>query len=114
MPFAQPSDVLARFRLLDDLVRAFKQWPRHRQASRFRGLEIDHQLVLGGRLHGQISRLFALENAIDVTGCLSKLVVEIWSIRNQTTFGGKEAFKVNGGEFVPAGESDDELTIDGR
>jgi hypothetical protein len=39
-------------------------------------------LVLGGRLHRQISRLFALEDAINVTGCVSKLVVEVWPIRN--------------------------------
>src|SRR5262249_50540437 len=100
--------------LLDDLVSAFEQWPRHHQASRFRGLEIDHQLVLGGRLHGQVSRLFALEDTIDVRGRISKLVVEVWSIRKQTTFGGEEALKVNGGQFVPASESDDELAIDGR
>jgi hypothetical protein len=40
------------------------------EAERPGGLEVDHQLVLGRHLHGQVSGLLALEDAIDVTGCL--------------------------------------------
>ena len=39
-----------------------------RQAERLRGLEVDGQLVFGWRLHRQIVRFLALENAIDITG----------------------------------------------
>ena len=36
------------------------------EAERLGGLEIDHQLVLGRRLHRKVGRLLALEDAIDV------------------------------------------------
>ena len=36
------------------------------EAERLRGLEVDHQLVLGRLLHRQIGRLLALEDAIDI------------------------------------------------
>ena len=35
---------------------------------RFRGLEVDDQLVLGRRLHRQVGGLLALEDAIDIAG----------------------------------------------
>jgi hypothetical protein len=31
-------------------------------------LEVDHQLVLGRRLHGQVGRFLALEDAVNVRG----------------------------------------------
>jgi hypothetical protein len=39
------------------------------QAEGLGRLQVDHQLVLGRCLHRQISRLLALENAVDVTCC---------------------------------------------
>ena len=47
---------------------------RHGEAERLGGLEVDHQLVLGRRLHRQIGRLLALEDAIDVAGRAPVLV----------------------------------------
>ena len=44
------------------------------KAERLGGLEVDHQLVLGRRLHRQVGRLLALEDAIDVAGGASELV----------------------------------------
>ena len=38
------------------------------EAERLGGLEVDHQLVLGRRLHRQVGRLLALEDAVDVAG----------------------------------------------
>jgi len=47
----------------DYLVGAGKQRLRHGEPECLRGLEIDDQFILGGRLHREIARLPALENA---------------------------------------------------
>jgi hypothetical protein len=73
---------------LNYLVGAGEHGLRNSQTERLRGLEINHQLVLGWRLHRQVGRLLAPEDAIDVLGCVSKLVREIWPIRDQSA-GGK-------------------------
>ena len=52
--------------LFDQLVGAAEQRCRHVDAESLCGLEVDHQLVLGRRLHGEIGRLLAVEDAIDV------------------------------------------------
>ena len=59
----------SKVRLFDHLVGAGKQRRRHGQSKRLRRFEIDHQFVLGWRLHRQVSRLLALEDAIDVACC---------------------------------------------
>jgi len=51
-------------------VGAGEQRRRNLQAQRLRGFEIDHEFVLGRRLHRQVSRLVALENAPSIDPCL--------------------------------------------
>src|SRR5262245_64525281 len=51
---------------LDHLVGDDEQRRRHVEIERLRGFHVDHQLVLGWRLYGQVGRLLALEGAIDV------------------------------------------------
>jgi hypothetical protein len=46
--------------LFDDLVGAGEQRRRHFEPERIRGLEVEHQLVLGRCLHWKISGLLAL------------------------------------------------------
>src|SRR5262249_36782951 len=55
-------------RLFNYLVGASMQSCWHIKTEGLGGLEIDHQFVLGRRLHREVARLFALEDAIDVAG----------------------------------------------
>jgi hypothetical protein len=52
--------------LFDHFVGAGKQCRRDCKAESLGGLEVDHQLVPSGRLHGQVARLFSFQNAIDI------------------------------------------------
>jgi hypothetical protein len=54
-------------------------------AERLRGLQIDHQLVLGRRLHRQVGWSLALENAINVAGREPVLVGDIRPVGRETT-----------------------------
>jgi hypothetical protein len=84
---------------------------RHVEAERLGGFEIDHQLVLGRRLHRKIGRLLALEDAINVAGGAPILVNAIRSITNQTTGEDAEAVGIDRGQLVPGCELDDRLSI---
>ena len=82
-----------------------------REAERLRGLEIDHQFVLGRRLHRQVGRLLALEDAIDVAGRAAVLVDEIRPIGDQAAGGDEESFVVDRGQFVPGRQRDDQIAM---
>ena len=73
--------------LFDHLVGAGEQRCLDGEAERPGGLEIDHQLVLGRRLHRQVGGLLALEDAVDVTGGTPKLVGEIRPIGEKAADG---------------------------
>src|SRR5258705_7678368 len=71
--------------------------PRRIEAESLGGLEIDHQLVLHWRLHREVGRLLALEDAVDVAGRLPVLVDVIRPIRSQATRGGRKGFAAGAG-----------------
>src|SRR4029453_5463859 len=54
-----------RTSLFDHLIGSRKQFVGDGEAERLGGLEIDDQLILGRHLHGEIGRLFPLEDAVD-------------------------------------------------
>jgi hypothetical protein len=55
---------ITRAASFDHLVGAGEQCRWHSESERIRRLEIKHQIVLDRRLHRQVGRLFALENAV--------------------------------------------------
>jgi hypothetical protein len=57
--------------------------PRHVEAERLRGFEVEHGLVLVRRLHREVGRLLALKDTIDVASRAPVLVDLIGPVRNQ-------------------------------
>ena len=60
--------------LFNHLVSTCEHGRRHGEAEGLGRLEIDHQLVLGRRLHWKVGWLLALEDAVDVAGRAPELV----------------------------------------
>ena len=54
--------------LLDDLVGAQQNRLRHRKSKRLGGLEVHDHLELGRKLHREIARLLAAQDAIHIGG----------------------------------------------
>ena len=52
----------------------------HREAQRFRSLEIDDEIELGRQQHRQVGWLLALENSADIDADLAKRTREVTSI----------------------------------
>jgi hypothetical protein len=69
----------------DHLVGASENRCRNVQTERLGGLQVDHEFVLGRRLHRQIGRLLAFENAIDVAGRAAELVDQVRPVGDETT-----------------------------
>src|SRR5262249_38552329 len=83
-------------------------------SERLCGLEVDHQLIFRWRLHRQIGRRLALEDAIDIAGRTPALVDEIRSIGNQAARVGEATFVVDCGQLVPGCERDDQVAMKRR
>ena len=64
-------------KLLDHLVRAREHGRRHLNAERVGSLEVDDEFVFHRRLHRQVRRLLAFQDAVDIAGGPPELVDEI-------------------------------------
>src|SRR5215470_11082368 len=68
------SCVAAKARLLDHLVGAQQNRLRYRKAKRLGGLEVHGHLKFCRKLHREIARLRAAQNAINISGGPTKVV----------------------------------------
>src|ERR1700758_817326 len=95
--------------LLDHLIGAGEKRLRNTQPECLRGIEIEYQLILCWRLHRQIGRLLALEDAIDVTGGAAVLIDRVCPISEEGAGEGERV--VDRGETVFGRESDDQVAL---
>src|SRR5262249_33816987 len=93
------------------LVRAGEHGGRNVEVERLRGLEIENGFVLGRRLHRQIGRFLAFENAVDVNSRAAELVDEIRPVRNQAALGGEVPGIVDPWQSVTSRQSNDRLPV---
>ena len=98
-------------KLLDHPVGAGEHRCRHFEAERLGGLQIDYQLVFGRRLHWQIGRLLALEDAIDIAGRTAELIGEIRPIGDQPAGYNEVACVVNRRQLSAGCQLDDQIAV---
>jgi hypothetical protein len=92
----------ASFSLFDHLVGAREQRCWDFEAERSRSLEIDHQLVLGRRLHRQVGGLLVAQDAVDVNSRMPILVALIGAIGDQAADLDEVAERIDRGQLVPS------------
>src|SRR5262245_26156494 len=88
---------LPPFTSFDHLVGASDHGCRDFQAARLRRLEVNHQLVLGRRLHRKVGRLLAFEDAIDIASRAPEWINRIWTIGDQAAAADVIPGMINGG-----------------
>ena len=62
---------------------------RHRKAECLGGLEVYDHLELGRKLHREIARFLAAQDAIHIGGGTTKVVYPVGSVGEQTAVSGK-------------------------
>src|SRR5713101_3479590 len=71
--------------LLDDLIRPQQERLRNREPDGLRRLEVDDQLELGRLLDGQVGRLGALQDLVNMAGSTPKEICDARTIAHERT-----------------------------
>src|SRR5262249_61081327 len=81
-------------------VGAREECRRRLEAERLRGLQVDHRLVFHRRLHWQVGRLGALEDAVDVSRRPAVVVALIGPVGDQAAGVDEVAEWIDRGQLV--------------
>ena len=100
-----------KVRLFDHFVGDLLERPGHVEPECLGGLEIDDQLKLCRRLHGEIGRLLTLQDAVDVPCRSTILFAASVTIRDQTAWFRKEAIVIDRRHAVAGRQRNDQFTI---
>src|SRR4051794_27631817 len=73
----------------DHLVGAEQERLRHGEAEGLGGLEVDRKLELDRLLDGEVGRLGALQDAVDITSRAAEQIDPVDAIGDQTAVGGE-------------------------
>src|SRR5262245_29010203 len=101
--FGPIADIITNLdrQLLDQLVCAFKHWPRHSEAKRLGGLEVNDKLEFHRLLGRQVDRLSTFENSPRVEACPSIFISKIGSIAHQSACDGELTIRITCGDDMP-------------
>ena len=101
-------------RLLDDLVGAREERVQDGEPERLGSLQVDDQFVFRRRLHREVGRLLALEDAVDIPGCSAELIDQIGRKGHQAAVGYEYRLLVNCGQFVSCNHFEPKVTMSYR
>ena len=107
----QEPAALVEHALLDDLVRPQQQRLRDVEPERLRGLQIDDEVELCRLLHGQVCRLGALQDSVNVDCSTSFHLGSIYSIGHEATWLDEILELIDCGDPVRGRKIDDRLSM---